>query len=733
MIGTAGAVALLSWHVSTPVTAAVALLAAVGAVRHRATLASCRPAVVALLLALGLLAVPSSIPADATSTMAQGAAAILLAGCCVLLAGSRGQDRGADVAIEALLAAGVVAFLAQILGLDLVLPDQGGSTVVQATSLMAALVALLTAVCLTAATAARRGPLLLAAGGACLLAARLTAALSPQDAGRLHAGLVIAAAASVAVAFLRPSTLAAATTATRRPVPLTVARLVLVIVAAAAGPVVLAVVGAGWAPPPTSAESVLLGALAALAIVYLTRLLEQRRPLEHLALHDELTGLPNRVLFVERLDIALAQMDPGSATSVLFVDIDRFKKVNDSLGHPAGDCLLQEVAGRLRGALGEDDTVARLGGDEFAVLLTVADEDAASATADRMLAVLLEPMDVLTHEVFVGASIGIAVAPRDGDDTRALLKNADAAMYSAKEGGRGRLAPYRPELNAAAEAHLDLEAALHRALESNVGLAVHYQPKVDLGSGLIVGAEALVRWHHPTRGLLLPDEFIPLAEDTGLIVALGEWVLQHTCADLASWTEEGLAPIVASVNLSARQFQHHSVADIVAGALRSTGLDPSQLELELTESLALQDSERVVAVLNDIRSLGVSCSIDDFGTGYSGLNYLTRFPIDRLKIDRSFVAQIASGGRDARLVTAVIAMAHGLGLGVVAEGVETDEQAAFLRSHGCDQMQGYLFSRPVPAASFRQLLAEQGALDVHPEPLASVHLLRPDGIAAEVS
>ena len=488
-------------------------------------------------------------------------------------------------------------------------------------------------------------------------------------------------------------------------------RLSVVMAAVLAGPV-LFVVERGRALQLHGGQ-LALGAviLSGLAVAYLVRHVEEGTRLGHLALHDDLTGLPNRVLFADRVTTALVQGErSGQRAAVLFLDLDRFKTINDSLGHTAGNELLQLVSRRLRGAVREEDTVARLGGDEFTILMPHLDgERDIAVPTERVLAAFTEPFHVANRELFVSPSIGVAVAPADGTDVEVLLTNADAAMYRAKSSGRNTFSFYTPDLNAQAHKRLARESNLHTALERGE-LVLHYQPKVDLTTGMLVGMEALARWNHRDEGLILPDEFIPLAEETGLIVALGEWALETACAQTREWRADGLDLKVA-VNLSARQFEHQQVADVVARVLRNTGLEPTALELELTESVALADPAATMSTLQQFRSLGVSCSIDDFGTGYNGLSYLSRLPIDTLKIDKSFIDQIARGEDEGRIVAAIIALAHGLRMTVIAEGVETDEQLDFLHASGCDELQGFLFSRPLPAEEFRELLN-------HPVPLS---------------
>jgi EAL domain-containing protein (putative c-di-GMP-specific phosphodiesterase class I) len=350
-----------------------------------------------------------------------------------------------------------------------------------------------------------------------------------------------------------------------------------------------------------------------------------------------------------------------------------------------------------------EDTVARLGGDEFVVFLPeLAEPGEAATVAAKVLERFEEPFSLAGHRLFASPSIGVAVFPEDGHDADSLLKNADTAMYRAKQRGRRTFCTYDRSMNDHAHERLALESRLHTAIERDE-LRLHYQPKIHLPTGRVTGMEALLRWEHPDLGLLEPSAFISLAEESGLIVPVGEWALQEACRQNHAWTKAGFEPLVVAVNLSLRQFQQGGIEDMTARVLRSTGLDPSLLELEVTESLAMQDPDLVRSTLLDLREMGVTCSIDDFGTGYSGLSHLTRFPIDKLKIDKSFVATI-DVDRDAPIVVAVVALAHGLGLEVVAEGVETDEQLARLLELGCDEMQGYLFSRPLPPERFEQLL-----------------------------
>ena len=423
--------------------------------------------------------------------------------------------------------------------------------------------------------------------------------------------------------------------------------------------------------------------------------------LNHLANHDPLTGLPNRNLLHDRLAHAIARRREGMA-AVLFLDLDRFKLINDSYGHDVGDELLKAVAARLSACLRGEDTVARLGGDEFVVLLEdLPGIDAAASIAGKIAARLAEPLSVGGRELPLAASIGIALYPRDGRVPQDLLKNADTAMYRAKEAGRGGFCFFAGEMNMHALRRLTLENELRRALDGGE-LEVFYQPQVAMDSGRLLGAEALVRWRHPLKGLVAPADFIPVAEETGLIVALGEQVLRAACRQIADWQRRGLPPLTVAVNLSPRQFRQADLVATIAGILAETGADPARLELEITEGAAMQNADEAVAALRRLRAMGVGLAIDDFGTGYSSLSYLKRFPIDKLKIDRSFVQGVPDDGDDTAIVQAIAAMAGSLKLKLLAEGVESEAQRAFLESLGCAEAQGWLFGRALPAADFER-------------------------------
>jgi diguanylate cyclase (GGDEF)-like protein len=428
--------------------------------------------------------------------------------------------------------------------------------------------------------------------------------------------------------------------------------------------------------------------------------------LEHQANYDALTGLPNRNLLHDRLHQAVyAQRSPRNI-AVVFMDLDHFKLVNDSLGHSTGDRLLKGMAERLRGVLREGDTLGRVGGDEFILILNdQANEEVVFRTMQRITAQVAEPIVIDGKELYVTCSAGISLYPQDGRDVDTLLRNADAAMYRAKEHGRANFQFYTSEMNERVSDRLALESALRRALERRE-FALHYQQKVDLRSGEIIGAEALVRWSHPEWGLVRPARFIPIAEETGLIVPLGEWVVHEAARQARAWRDAGLDPGVVSVNLSARQFRQEGLVHTVSRVLEETALDPAALEMELTESMVMHNVETAIATLQGLKSLGVSLSLDDFGTGYSSLSYLKDLPIDTLKIDRSFVRDIGTGAEsdDGILAQAIISLGHAMHLKVIAEGVETDAQVHFLKRHGCDQVQGFLYGEPAPPEQFAQLL-----------------------------
>jgi len=440
-------------------------------------------------------------------------------------------------------------------------------------------------------------------------------------------------------------------------------------------------------------------------VIDITERKRAEEQVKHLAFHDALTGLPNRLLFQDRLNVAVVQAHrTHQKLAVLFLDIDRFKVINDSLGHSVGDELLRRMADRVAGCVREGDTVARLGGDEFTVLVPGIGQDQDAATiAQKILDAVRLPFWIDQRELFVTTSVGLAVYPADGADAETLVRNADTAMYRAKEQGRDNYQPYAPAMNARALERLSLESRLRQALH-NGELVLVYQPLVDLRTGKIRGAEALLRWREPSFGQIAPTEFIPIAELSGLIVPIGEWVLRTACARVRAWHRAGFPHLSIAVNLSSRQLQQSGLLRQVTSALEESGMPASALDLEITETNAMQNAEASISTLGSLKDLGVSLSMDDFGTGYSSLNYLKRFPIDRIKIDQSFVRDVTQDSDAAAIVAAVIAMAHSLQISVVAEGVETDEQLAILRQSACDEMQGYLFSPPVGEREFEELL-----------------------------
>jgi diguanylate cyclase (GGDEF)-like protein/PAS domain S-box-containing protein len=431
----------------------------------------------------------------------------------------------------------------------------------------------------------------------------------------------------------------------------------------------------------------------------------QSLKLSYLAQHDSLTDLPNRTLLNDRLTQAISlAYRHRQKLALLFLDLDRFKHINDSLGHAVGDRLLQSVAQRLSACVRSSDTVSRQGGDEFVVLLSeLTRAQDATVIADKILLAIATPYLIDQHELHISASIGIVTYPDDGTEAETLMKNADIAMYHAKDAGRNNYQFFKPEMNVHAVERQSLEEGLRHALERQE-LVLHYQPKINLQTGSIIGAEALVRWRHPKRGVVPPAKFIPIAEECGFIVRIGQWVMHEACCQARIWQEKGLPALRIAVNISAAELRAKDFVAGVRAILTETGLEPHYLELELTETFLMQDSKSTVAVLKDLKDIGVQLAVDDFGTGYSSLSYVKRFPIDTLKIDRSFVRDLVTDDDDASIVSAVISMGKSLHMRVVAEGVETPEQLQFLREHSCPFAQGYYFSPPVVAGEFTQLL-----------------------------
>jgi diguanylate cyclase (GGDEF)-like protein len=426
---------------------------------------------------------------------------------------------------------------------------------------------------------------------------------------------------------------------------------------------------------------------------------------QYLAYYDDLTGLANRSLFNQRLNHALNHASRyNNKLALLFIDLDRFKNINDTLGHHVGDELLKEMANRFKRCIRARDTIARLGGDEFVVILEdIVDVKHAASVARKIGDATLKPFITGSGEYNVTVSIGISTYPDDGKDEQTLMKHADIAMYQAKDRGRNNYQLYSAQINSHSVHKLALESSLRHALERDE-ILLHYQPKVSLDNGGITGMEALVRWDHPDLGMISPVQFIPLAEETGLIVPIGRWILNTACAQNKAWLDQGFPPLRVSVNLSARQFNDENLMSDIARTLKESGLPPSLLDLEITESMVMQNPDRAVKILKKLRSMEIAISMDDFGTGYSSLSQLKRFPINTIKIDRSFINDAINSEEDAAITEAIIAMGRALRLNVVAEGVETAEQVQFLRKHRCDELQGYYFSKPIPGDEFAQLL-----------------------------
>jgi diguanylate cyclase (GGDEF)-like protein len=429
------------------------------------------------------------------------------------------------------------------------------------------------------------------------------------------------------------------------------------------------------------------------------------RELRHLATHDALTGLPNRVLLDDRLAQAVAHaLRYGETFALMWCDLDRFKLINDSLGHGAGDLLLQEVARRLSGAVRSVDTVARIGGDEFVIVLSPpAGASDAAEVARRALEAMLPPIHIGGISIHVSPSVGIAYFPADATTVQSLIAHADAAMYTAKQAGRSKVQSYAPGMNKGTQDQVRLESDLHTALELQQ-FELHFQPKVDIRTGSVSSAEALVRWRHPQRGMISPLDFIPLAEECGLIGGIGDWVVREACRQGRAWQDNGFLPLRIAVNLSASQFRASNLVELIRSALAMANFDPRSLEVEITETAVMSDPEESIKTLERLSEMGVLISVDDFGTGYSSMSYLRRLPIDRLKIDRSFINEITARADDASIVQAIVSLAHSLRLKVIAEGVETIAQLDFLSSIGCDQYQGFHFSRPLPVPEFEALM-----------------------------
>jgi diguanylate cyclase (GGDEF)-like protein/PAS domain S-box-containing protein len=427
--------------------------------------------------------------------------------------------------------------------------------------------------------------------------------------------------------------------------------------------------------------------------------------INHMAYYDVLTDLPNRVLYNDRLSNALSNARcRQELLAVLFIDLDRFKNVNDSLGHALGDKLLQSVSKRLSGCLRECDTIARVGGDEFTILLPMLNhvEDAAKIS-QRLLDIMETPFYCDGYEFNITTSIGISIYPYDGEDVENLLKNSDTALYRAKERGRNNYQLYNPSMNASSLKLMSLENDLRKALERDEFI-IHYQPQINIETGMITGMEALLRWNHPELGIIFPADFISLAEETGLIIQIDEWVLRNACRQNKAWQEMGYAPLKLAVNISSRQFQQHKLCSLVEGILHETGLNSRFLELELTESMVMHNAYYALSVLNKLKHMGINIALDDFGTGYSSFGYLKRFPVDTLKIDKTFIRDVAADDNNGVITTAIIALAHSMKRNVVAEGVETHEELEFLKKHGCNKIQGNLIGSPVSSKEFEALL-----------------------------
>ncbi len=450
------------------------------------------------------------------------------------------------------------------------------------------------------------------------------------------------------------------------------------------------------------------GHLIGRAIDYSIERKKVEKGLSYLAQYDALTGLANRVLFKERLARSLIRADRNNTyVALMFIDLDRFKNVNDTLGHDAGDRLLIEVSKRLSGVVREGDTIARLGGDEFTIILEeIKKEEVVSQIATKLLAQMTDPFEIDGMEIFVTPSIGITMYPQDSSDAGSLLKNADTAMYRAKDTGRNGFQFYTADMNTRSIARLDLESKLRRSLEHEE-FVLYYQPKIDLASQRMIGTEALIRWRHPELGILPPGEFIPLAEEIGMIESIGNWVIKTACKQIAEWQDKYKVTLPVAVNISARQFRNPGFVPYIDTVLQEFQLEPSCLEIEITESAIMEQTRQTSLAMKQLKERNIRVSIDDFGTGYSSLNYLRRFMIDTLKIDRSFVQEITEGTDEAAITCAIIALGRSLNMNVVAEGVETGEQARFLFKNGCNEAQGYHFSKPIPAEEITRYMQHQ--------------------------
>jgi diguanylate cyclase (GGDEF)-like protein/PAS domain S-box-containing protein len=466
----------------------------------------------------------------------------------------------------------------------------------------------------------------------------------------------------------------------------------------------------GWVSsvyrPHYDAHGNVVGVIALVREITARKAAEQQ--IEYQAYHDALTGLANRRLFQEHLTLALALAQRRQRlVAVLYLDLDHFKIVNDSLGHTTGDALLKQVAARLRSSVRDGDTVARVGGDEFTIVLQeLSRREDAAIVAQKVLRTIAAPMDVTGHRLYITTSIGITIFPDDGDDAESLLKSADNAMYRAKAEGRNTYQMSTQELNRSTQERMSVESGLHQAMERQE-FELFYQPIIDIESLKIVGMEALLRWNHPERGILTPGSFISIAEERGFIVVIGDWVLRTACRQARIFRDRFQHDLRVSVNISARQFREQTLVSSIEDALRESGLEPHALELEITESVAMENVDLTIAVLARLRHIGITIAIDDFGTGHSSLSYLKRFPIDALKIDRGFVEDLPDRYEDAAIVDAIIQLARGLNLRVVAEGVETRQQLEFLKAHRCREVQGHCFSYPLPAPLFEQLFEKQ--------------------------